>query len=136
MGELGEVVRAASSGSESAITKIYGLEPNAQFHPQLLSAAKSAGLADVYESVAVRAQDLRDVLGLERGSVDSVVTVHVLCSVGEEAGEVVRALYEVLKPGGTWVVYEHVRGRRGVVRGVQGESSSHVFVGCISWMFR
>ncbi|KAM0712099.1 hypothetical protein Q7P37_011193 [Cladosporium fusiforme] len=120
MRELGEAVKKSSSGgaASSAITKIYGVEPNVEFHAQLRDAAKKAGLEDVYEPVAVKAQDL-EAFGVGKGSVDTVVTVHVLCSVGGQAEEVVRGLYEVLRPGGQWLVYEHVVAKKGVVRSWQ-----------------
>ncbi|KAL1586835.1 hypothetical protein WHR41_04497 [Cladosporium halotolerans] len=100
------------------ITKIIGVEPNARFHAQLREAARRAGLAGVYEPVQAFAQELESV-GVQRGSVDTVVTVHVLCSVGAGAEGVVRALYESLKPGGQWLVYEHVASRHGAVRAWQ-----------------
>jgi len=90
-----------------AVTKIYGVEPNNDFHGELKQAAKREGLADLYEPVTCSAQDL-EVLGVAKGTVDTVVTVHVMCSVGKEAEEIASVLYALLKPGGQWLVYEHV----------------------------
>lgn len=112
------------------ITKIVGVEPNARFHAQLREAARSAGLAGVYEPVQAFAQELESV-GVQRGSVDTVVTVHVLCSVGAGAEGVAKALYESLKPGGQWLVYEHVASRHGAVRAWQGECCRVVWGGWI-----
>lgn len=102
-----------------AITKVYGVEPNADFHSELGRAAKREGLADVYEPVACGAQDL-EALGVMEGTVDTVVTVHVMCSVGMQAEEIAGGLYALLKPGGQWLVYEHVASPRTPARLFQG----------------
>ncbi|KAM0695897.1 hypothetical protein Q7P36_004380 [Cladosporium allicinum] len=94
------------AGAKS-ITKIYGVEPNTDFHGELKRAVKREGLADVYEPVACGAQDL-EALGVVKGTVDTVVTVHVMCSVGKQAEEIASVLHSLLKPGGQWLVYEHV----------------------------
>lgn len=106
--------------AQGKIEKIVGVEPNARFHAALRAAAEREGLGGVYEPVGVRAEELESV-GVQRGSVDTVVTVHVLCSVGAGAEGVAEALYESLKPGGQWLVYEHVASRHGLVRKWQGE---------------
>lgn len=107
-----ELAAAARNGK---ISKIHGVEPNEEFHSTLREAAKRAGLADVYEPVAAYAQDL-EARGIEKGSVDTIVTVHVLCSVGPRAEELVKVLYDFLKPGGQWLVYEHVAARNPTAR--------------------
>ena len=115
MRELGEAAKA----SPSKITKIHGIEPNVLFHDQLRASAKKYGLADIYEPVAAYAQDLEKV-GIEKGSIDTIITVHVLCSVGAQAESVIKALYEYLKPGGQWLVYEHIASEHTPVRIWQG----------------
>jgi SAM-dependent methyltransferase len=106
-----------------AITKIYGVEPNTKFHGELERAAKRDGLADLYEPVACGAQDL-EALGVMKGSVDTVVTVHVMCSVGNQADEIASGLYALLKPGGQWLVYEHV---------ASPETPARLFQGMLTW---
>ncbi|KAK5107548.1 hypothetical protein LTR62_001036 [Meristemomyces frigidus] len=101
MSELSEAVK------QGKVSKIYGVEPNRLFHPQLLASAKRYGMADVYEPLDVYAQDLER-CGVQKGSIDTIITVHVLCSVGAETTELVKQLHEYLKPGGQWLVYEHV----------------------------
>ncbi|GAB7357968.1 hypothetical protein MBLNU230_g0135t1 [Neophaeotheca triangularis] len=91
-----------------SITKIYGVEPNRDLHPLLRASAVKAGLGDVYEIVGAGAEELgaKGILG--KGSVDTIITVQCLCSVpGPE--RIVKDLYPLLKPGGKWLVYEHVR---------------------------
>lgn len=102
-----------------AVTKIYGVEPNIDFHGELKRAAKREGLADLYEPLACGAQDL-EALGVVKGTVDTVVTVHVMCSVGEQAEEIASGLHAMLKPGGQWLVYEHVASSKSPVKLFQG----------------
>ncbi|KAK3056172.1 hypothetical protein LTR09_002678 [Extremus antarcticus] len=111
MPEFGEAVK----NNPGKIKKIYGIEPNTLFHPQLLSQAKANGLEGIYEPVAAYAQDLEG-KGIEKGSVDTVITVHVLCSVGDHAETIVKELYEYLKPGGQWLVFEHVASRNAPIK--------------------
>ena len=91
-----------------SITKIYGVEPNKGLHAELRANAVKAGLGDVYEIVGCGAEELGSKGGVEKGSVDTIVTVQCLCSIPGPQG-VIRDLYPLLKPGGKWIVYEHVR---------------------------
>jgi len=108
---------AAARVSSGRIKKIYGVEPNTLFHPELLKAAKSFGLSDIYEPVAAYAQDLEQ-KGIQKGSIDTIITVHVLCSVGPPTMQetIVKDLYDYLKPGGQWLVYEHVASRHAPIK--------------------
>ena len=45
--------------------------------------------------------------GLLPSTVDTIVTVKVLCSV-PAIQETCKSLYALLKPGGKWLVYEHI----------------------------
>ncbi|MCJ1248189.1 hypothetical protein MMC30_005406 [Trapelia coarctata] len=93
------------------VTKIYGVEPVSALHPALRASIKANRLNDVYEVVGCGIEDvdgLRSV-GVVEGSVDTIVSVQVLCSV--DAGDVekvVERLYGLLRVGGKLVVYEHV----------------------------
>ncbi|KAM0722417.1 hypothetical protein Q7P37_001858 [Cladosporium fusiforme] len=90
------------------IRKIYGVEPNAGLHSQLRANAVKAGLGDVYEIIGCGAEELGSKGGIQQGSVDTIVTVQCLCSIpGPE--RVIRDLYPLLKPGGKWLVYEHIK---------------------------
>ncbi|PSK56977.1 hypothetical protein B9Z65_6601 [Elsinoe australis] len=89
------------------ITKVYGVEPNLEHHPALHQAIKREGLQDIYEVVGVGAEDLQSV-GIKPASVDTIVTLQVLCSVPTPQ-RIVKELYAYLKPGGQWIVYEHVK---------------------------
>ena len=108
-------------GGRGAVTKIYGVEPNLEQHASLRQKVKEAGLEGVYEIVGAGAEELGALgLGIGKGSVDTVVTKQVLCSVpGPE--RLVRELYGYLKPGGVWIMHEHVKTKeRGWVQWYQG----------------
>lgn len=115
----------AAKASPGKITKIYGVEPNVLFHPQLRANAKENGLEGIYEPVGVYAQDL-EATGIKKGTVDTIITVHVLCSVGPHADKIIKTLYEYLKPGGQWLVYEHVVSKNAPVKHWQGLYSDSV----------
>ncbi|KAI2640297.1 S-adenosyl-L-methionine-dependent methyltransferase [Xylaria nigripes] len=116
--------RQLDSGSEkrsntarSEITRVYGVEPNAAHHAALRRAVEAAGLEGIYEIVPVGIEDLSSSRGsqlrkwdgsIEPGSVDCIVSVLCLCSIPDQERHV-RELYELLRPGGRWYVYEHVR---------------------------
>jgi len=95
------------------MTKIFGVEPNLEQHTSLRRKVREAGLEGVYEIVGAGAEELGGLgLGIGKESVDTVVTKQVLCSVpGPE--RLVRELYGYLKPGGVWIVYEHVKTKEG-----------------------
>ncbi|KAK8220062.1 hypothetical protein M8818_000478 [Zalaria obscura] len=90
------------------ISKIYGVEPNRSHHASLRAAISRHNLDGVYEILPFGAQDLigKNILAPE--SVDAIVTLQVLCSVPEPR-DVVASLYPLLKKGGRWILYEHVR---------------------------
>jgi SAM-dependent methyltransferase len=87
------------------ITKIYGVEPNEGLHAELRANVVKAGLGGVYEIVGCGAEDLGESW---KGSVDTIVTVQCLCSV-DDPRRVIGGLFPLLKKGGKWIVYEHVR---------------------------
>lgn len=98
----------AVKGATMPITRIYGVEPNAGMHAELRRNVVAAGLSDVYEILGCGAAELGSRAGLKPGSIDTIITVQVLCSIdGAEA--VIGELYPLLKPGGKWLVFEHVR---------------------------
>ena len=107
---------------KSKVTKIYGVEPNRDHHNLLRQRIIKAGLSDVYQIVPVSVEDLNgkglyggeQKLGgwIQKGEVDSVVTVQTLCSV-QQPKKLIKGLYSYLKPGGMWIVFEHVAMKRG-----------------------
>ncbi|KAJ9618896.1 hypothetical protein H2203_008712 [Taxawa tesnikishii (nom. ined.)] len=103
----GQWVNLFSAAKNKDIKKIYGVEPNPDHHAALRQRVKSAGLEGIYEVLPVGVEDLES-CGIEKGSVDTIATIQCLCSVpGPE--DIIKSLYPYLKPGGQWLVYEHVR---------------------------
>ncbi|KAJ9156085.1 Methyltransferase-like protein 7B [Pleurostoma richardsiae] len=106
------------------ITHVYGVEPNTAFADALMARLASeetpAALRDRYTPVFCGVED-RGALarqGVVPGSVDCVVSMQVLCSV-ERPREVAAWLYELLKPGGQVIFWEHCRSEDRVTRWVQ-----------------
>lgn len=108
----------------SKITKIYGIEPNRGLHDKLRESIKKAGLSDVYTIVPCGAHDVEGLKtsGVDQEAFDTVLSIQVLCSVPNPK-ETAAALYRLLKPGGTMIVYEHVKSRDAVSSKVQGMCS-------------
>ncbi|QSZ36838.1 hypothetical protein DSL72_006721 [Monilinia vaccinii-corymbosi] len=96
---------------KSRVTKIYGVEPNRDHYDALRRKIKDAGLADIYEIAECGVEGLTK-WGIEDESVDSVITIQCLCSVGEPE-KMIKDLYRKLKVGGIWVLYEHVVTKQG-----------------------
>ena len=94
----------------SKVTKIYGVEPNVDLHKSLRENIKTSGLIDVYEIVSCGLEDVVELKkhGIMLGSIDTILSVQVLCSV-PDPNEILRRLYALLKPGGQLIVYEHVK---------------------------
>lgn len=109
-------VRRRNAAGERVITRIYGVEPNKDQHPNLRNAVAAAGLEDVYRIVPVGIEDLDNSKKwdgrVEKGSVDCIVTILCLCSIPEPEKNI-RELYKYLKKGGRWYVYEHVKCEHG-----------------------
>lgn len=106
-----------STASAAGITKIYGVEPNPTSAAALRQRVRDYGLDDVYEVVPVGIESLGDAEAwggdlIQPGTVDCIVGVLCLCSIPDPE-ENIRRLYELLKPGGRWYVYEHVQAERG-----------------------
>lgn len=114
-GEDGLRRRGVKSGS--GLTKIYGVEPNPQSADALRQRVREVGLGDVYEVVPVGIESLSDPAAwtgttIEPGSIDCIVSILCMCSIPDQEKNA-KALYELLKPGGRWYVYEHVKAERG-----------------------
>lgn len=90
------------------ITKIYGIEPNLALHKSLRENAKNAGLDDIYEVIGCGAEELQTKGGIKPGTIDTIITVQCLCSIPTPQ-IIIKELYPLLKPGGRWLVFEHIK---------------------------
>ena len=104
----GQWVSLFQKANNPEITKIYGVEPNAGMHAELRANVVAAGLGDIYEIIGCGAEELQTKGGLSEQSVDTVITVQCLCSIPTPE-LVIKELYPLLKHGGKWLVYEHVK---------------------------
>ena len=110
------------------ITAIYGVEPGVSLHAKLREKAKLAGLGDKYHVLSATA-DMNSMLPalIKEGVVkegktssqdlqlfDEIVCLRVLCGVPDQAASVAD-LYSLLKPGGRFVVFEHVLNEKNLV---------------------
>jgi len=139
-GQAGNTKKKRANTARTEITHVYGVEPNPAHHPALWRSAESAGLRDVYEIVPVGIEDLNssgEKVGrkekkwsgnIEPNSVDCIVSVLCLCSIPEPERHT-RELYKLLRPGGRWYVYEHVKHENDwFMRIYQRKSSSLFFI--------
>ncbi|KAM0809580.1 putative Methyltransferase type 11 domain-containing protein [Seiridium cardinale] len=105
-----------SDSSKSGIAKIYGVERNLKSAAALRQRVKGVGLADIYEVLPVGIESLinpgASVGCIPPESVDCIAGALCLCSI-PDADRIIRHLYDLLKPGGQWYVYEHVKASRG-----------------------
>ncbi|KAG0044798.1 hypothetical protein BGZ90_008656 [Linnemannia elongata] len=96
----------------SGITKIYGVEPNPISAKALQKRVNEVGLQDIYQVVPVGIESVDDPSAwdgkIEPGSVDCIFGILCLCSIPEQEKNI-HLLYKLLKPGGHWFVYEHVK---------------------------
>ncbi|NJO72629.1 MAG: class I SAM-dependent methyltransferase [Leptolyngbyaceae cyanobacterium RM1_406_9] len=85
-------------------TNVYwiGVEPNPFMHPYIYQEAERQGLNNIELH-----KGMADKLPAEDGSLDTVVSTYVLCSV-TDIDVTLRDIQRVLKPGGAFVFIEHV----------------------------
>ena len=103
----GQWLKLFSAAKNEDITKIYGIEPNHEHHLALRAAIVRAGLEGKYEILGVGVEEL-DRCGIPLASIGTIATIQVLCSV-REPQKIIKSLYPYLRPGGVWLVFEHVQ---------------------------
>jgi SAM-dependent methyltransferase len=106
---------------KSKIDHIYGVELNPTLVSPLLAEVEAAKLQDKYTVIlgAVEDERLLAEYGLKAGSLDSIVCIGTLCSVSNPE-QTMRWMYELLKPGGVFIFWEHRRSHDFLTRLVQG----------------
>ncbi|KAJ5133921.1 hypothetical protein N7476_002858 [Penicillium atrosanguineum] len=96
----------------SLVDFIYAVDPNPNYGDTIAAKVKKLGLQDKYKLLACGVED-SDILimeGITEGSMDTVLSIQVLCSV-KDVKSVMRAVWKLLKPGGSFVFWEHERNR-------------------------
>ena len=123
---LADIALASETGEGRTPIKVYGVEPNPMSAAALKRRVEQLGLDGRYEVIPAGIQDLEKESPLKPGSVDCIMTVQCLCSIPEPEKNM-RLLYEYLKKGGRWYVYEHVRADEGVfIPAFQSKLALHV----------
>lgn len=109
----------------SKVTRVVGVELNPLFVPDLRAEIDARGLDDVYEIIESGIEDgsALERAGIVPGSVDTIVSTGVLCSVNGVEG-VMKELYGLLRPGGRFLFREHHRSGDLVTKVVQCKFSS------------
>ncbi|MEM9218626.1 MAG: class I SAM-dependent methyltransferase [Cyanobacteria bacterium P01_F01_bin.150] len=84
-----------------------GIEPNLFMHPYLKEEAARQG----FGSVQLYSDSVEN-LSIDSGSIDAVVSTHVLCSV-VQLDRAFQEIVRVLRSGGSFIFFEHVGATRG-----------------------
>ncbi|KAK9895606.1 S-adenosyl-L-methionine-dependent methyltransferase [Cystobasidium minutum MCA 4210] len=120
----------------SKISRLLLVEPNPGMHEGLRKNALAAGFKEgQFQIVPCGAEEKAKVeqfTGLGHESVDSVVSLLALCGI-PESKRVIAALYDYLKPGGTFYFFEHVASKHAGARSLQDRLNplwKFLFGGC------
>jgi SAM-dependent methyltransferase len=101
----------------SKVTKYIALEPNTAMHAEIRKFANAAGFteeAGTLVLIAYGAEDISLIISALGGphTVDTIISILALCGVPEPQATMKALSEQVLKPGGQFLFYEHVRSRR------------------------
>ena len=116
----------------SKIEKVYGVEPVISLHAALRLSIKENKMSDIYQIVPASIEDEPALMkfGVNPGTVDTIISIQVLCSVPNPQ-ETIRRLYELLKPGGQLIIFEHIENEDMVSRLMQSKLPSiHLTCSC------
>ena len=120
----------------SVVDFIYAVEPSVNYRDAITTKLKNTGLQDKYELLTCGVED-SDILrenGIVEDSLDTVISIQVLCAV-RDAASVMRGIWKLLTPGGTFVFWEHTANKDAKTAMVQGTSALANFVDLI-WQLR
>ncbi|KAI9926170.1 hypothetical protein ASPWEDRAFT_174894 [Aspergillus wentii DTO 134E9] len=117
----------------SVVDFIFGVEPSPQYGDEIEAKVKQLDLEDKYKLLVCGIED-SDMLiaeGITDGRMDTVVSIQVLCAVGDVKG-VMRAVWKLLRPGGSFVFWEHTRNKDAVTAFAQAcwNPTWSALVGC------
>ncbi|TVY91144.1 Methyltransferase-like protein 7B [Lachnellula willkommii] len=117
----------------SLVEFIYAIDPNVHYGDAIAAKVKKLDLQDKYKFLACGIED-SEVLrreGIAEGSMDTVLSIQVLCAVGD-VKSVMREVWKLLKPGGSFVFWEHEKNKDPVTAVAQVclNPAWSAFVGC------
>ncbi|KAF4958005.1 hypothetical protein FSARC_11134 [Fusarium sarcochroum] len=107
--------------NESQIEFIYALEPNSNYGDSLAFKVEKHGLTHKYKLITCGLED-SDVLrreGVAEGTMDTVLSIQVLCAV-DNPERAAKEAYKLLKPGGKLIFWEHVKSKDTIMGYLQG----------------
>ena len=105
----------------SLVDFIYGIEPDPHFAKDIAIKLKKHDLQDKYKLLTCGIED-SEILrreGIAEGSMDTILSIQVLCLV-RDVRSVMREVWKLLRPGGSFVFWEHVRNEDAVSAVAQG----------------
>jgi len=91
---------------------IYAIDPNPHYEDAIVAKVKKLDLQDKYKFLAcgVEESDILRREGIAEGSMDTVLSIQVLCAVGD-VKSVMREVWKLLKPGGSFIFWEHEKNK-------------------------
>lgn len=97
------------------------MDPNPQYRDEIAAKVRKADLQDKYKFLACGVEDSKVLRGegVTEESLDTVLSIQVLCAVGD-VESVMREAWKLLKPGGSFVFWEHVTNTDPVTAVAQG----------------
>lgn len=93
------------------VTRYIALEPNVLMHDKIVLNATKAGFSpDQIQIIGHGAEETDKILNaLDGDQVDTIVSILSLCGIPNAENSVARMAKDILKPGGEFLFYEHVR---------------------------
>ncbi|TVY23576.1 Methyltransferase-like protein [Lachnellula hyalina] len=117
----------------SLVKFIYAIDPNPHYEDAITAKVKKLDLQDKYKFLAcgVEESEILRKEGIEEGSMDTVLSIQVLCAVGD-VKSVMREVWKLLKPGGSFIFWEHVKNKDTITAITQTclNPAWSAFVGC------
>ncbi|KAF2805565.1 methyltransferase type 11 [Mytilinidion resinicola] len=96
----------------SRVDFVYAVDPNPHYGAAIAAKLEKLDRQDKYKFLVCGVED-SEILrreGVTEGSMDTVLSIQVLCAVGD-VKSVMREVWKLLRPGGSFVFWEHERSR-------------------------
>ncbi|KAG7095058.1 hypothetical protein E1B28_005848 [Marasmius oreades] len=97
------------------VSRYIALEPNVCMHAKIRGVANKSGFFESDGSLVIldhRAENLSLIPHFIDGPVDTLITVLTVCSIPNARRVLTRLVRDIVKPGGQFLFYEHVRNPR------------------------